>query len=681
MEAIDSVSENLGDVITIDNFVENTNNYSNLVKLEDIKLSENPIDRVTGSLIIPSKYKYINNEADFIQENYNNILEFNFPYIWKILLNVEGVVLCGSGALWPCIKTYTPNDFDLFLYGESDIVQDQIKIKKIIDIIKEYKNNIVIYMVKGVITIISYVTIQIILRNRYYSISDILNSFDISCCKVAWDGKYTYFTESAVFSITKKMNIVIPEQRSKTYEIRLKKYFDRGFALLFPNLDISTALENELHLPNLSIKFYYKKDNIAIGNIFLPILDTINLVLTKNDNDCDYDIITKSYIIDIKHNKGSIKLIEKNCQKILRDVYNFEILVSNNSEIKLTYKIIDIVPMWYYQNWIYSYIKQYIVVDYGEYILNEDFLKILIGDHYEEFAKDNCIPRIKEQLKEVNKRIYSLNILNAKIFILQKLITNVFNYIIDKYKQIYNNDIHFYIDIENNMGSSSNEDNTNTPSNEDNMGHSFVEDGIKSSVEDGIKSSVEDGIKSSVEDGIKSSVEDEIKSSVEDEIKSSVEDGIKSSVEDGIKSSVEDEIKSSVEDEIKSSVEDEIKSSVEDEIKSSIKNKKLSTINASLHPLPQSGEEWYGDYYNSVIHFSSSINNFIKHYLELANEKICPLCYQIIHYLANNISILSCGHIYHEYGTLDCEGINKWIKINNSCPECRKKKPLNIEEF
>ena len=80
--------------------------------------------------------------------------------------------------------------------------------------------------------------IQIIFR-IYLNISEILHGFDIGASAVGFDGTNVYFTSLSRFSYENQCNILDLTRRSTSYEYRLKKYFDQGFSIVLPDLDVS----------------------------------------------------------------------------------------------------------------------------------------------------------------------------------------------------------------------------------------------------------------------------------------------------------------------------------------------------------------------------------------------------------------------------------------------------------
>lgn len=80
--------------------------------------------------------------------------------------------------------------------------------------------------------------LQFILAN-YEKSCDIFKSFDFHPAKVAYDGKTTYFTETSVHAYKYMINEINEYSYSATFNHRLNKYFDNGFSIGMPELDIS----------------------------------------------------------------------------------------------------------------------------------------------------------------------------------------------------------------------------------------------------------------------------------------------------------------------------------------------------------------------------------------------------------------------------------------------------------
>lgn len=72
----------------------------------------------------------------------------------------------------------------------------------------------------------------------------VLMGFDIDCCCVGYDGSSIYAIPRSRRAINKGYNLVDLTRRSLTYEKRLNKYSQRGWAVAVPGLDWE-----KIHLP------------------------------------------------------------------------------------------------------------------------------------------------------------------------------------------------------------------------------------------------------------------------------------------------------------------------------------------------------------------------------------------------------------------------------------------------
>lgn len=453
-------------------------NIMGLTKIEDMGYSQKFINDIGGSLILPKKHiSIVNNESEIIVENkqeyFNEYCNEYFPIIYNILNNVPGVVLCGGAALWlynqSCIQTsnkiYTitrkniPKDFDLFIYESEDLSPEELEMsqnKKINDIIHIIlKDNVFTtraFIVKGVITLQLYskqilnaannICIQIILRD-YYSISEILHSFDIPCCSIGWDGKTTYLTKLAEWAIINNINVVIPKYRSNTYESRLTKYFNKKkYGILLPNLKLLKG-DKLITLPNMSIDIHHTDNNIAIADINLPAFDSLDLIYSSQEQyeEVDYDKIASDCMINLYNLIDVQKIVQKNCHTIIKYKQFFEkycyFYEKNKFYDFVKLPISKIISIQDYKKWAKSHIKKNIIYYQDEYILNEALIKEITNNDYEQFAITNNIETIKLQLEKLNENISNkkcTKIVGGKLFMLNKLISKLLEYIISIYE-------------------------------------------------------------------------------------------------------------------------------------------------------------------------------------------------------------------------------------------------------
>jgi hypothetical protein len=79
--------------------------------------------------------------------------------------------------------------------------------------------------------------VQVIFR-KYASLSEVLHGFDLGSSAVGYDGGRVFFTTLGRFAYCYGVNIVDVTRLSPTYEARLTKYLERGFAIAMPDLNI-----------------------------------------------------------------------------------------------------------------------------------------------------------------------------------------------------------------------------------------------------------------------------------------------------------------------------------------------------------------------------------------------------------------------------------------------------------
>lgn len=213
-------------------------------------------------------------------------------------LSYENVLIAG-GATMNCLlgRAWT-SDVDIFLYGLSR-EKANVKIKAILEAMynsyADYfsitkdditENEVKAHMLSAIETIRNdnCVTvrfdggqeIQIILR-LYESIGEILENFDIGSCSVGYDGDEIYFSKRGVRAYETFTNVIEPEKRSTTYEYRLLKYWNRGFKIVLPDLDVkklSTSnfkygISEVAALPYLPFSYSALKGNKIVVSNFL----------------------------------------------------------------------------------------------------------------------------------------------------------------------------------------------------------------------------------------------------------------------------------------------------------------------------------------------------------------------------------------------------------------------------
>eukprot|EP01119_Soliformovum_irregulare_P017405 TRINITY_DN516_c0_g1_i3.p1 TRINITY_DN516_c0_g1~~TRINITY_DN516_c0_g1_i3.p1 ORF type:complete len:1681 (+),score=670.06 TRINITY_DN516_c0_g1_i3:13-5055(+) len=137
---------------------------------------------------------------------------------------------------------YLSSDVDIFVYGLDDQEAANRKIEEIYTaIVESITSPAICFRSKHAVSIVSqypYRHIQIILR-MYASPAEVLMGFDVDCCSLGYDGKQVWMTPRAHRALCYQANTIDMSRRSPTYEQRLAKYAERGFAVNVPSLDRS----------------------------------------------------------------------------------------------------------------------------------------------------------------------------------------------------------------------------------------------------------------------------------------------------------------------------------------------------------------------------------------------------------------------------------------------------------
>ena len=138
-----------------------------------------------------------------------------------------------------------PNgDIDLFLHSLKDDNEASAKMRQVLVAIRKkiklshgVEKDVLFCRTANTVTIISppLRKIQVITR-LYANKHDILNSFDIDCCCVGWDGSEVLATQRCIDALRTHVNIINLEVRGDAYENRLLKYATRGFGIGVPGL-------------------------------------------------------------------------------------------------------------------------------------------------------------------------------------------------------------------------------------------------------------------------------------------------------------------------------------------------------------------------------------------------------------------------------------------------------------
>lgn len=233
------------------------NQYHETITMDNLKygdalLNMNDLDFSTTSYAID--IPHITGEMNPFMMIYKTTTQFmnqlgTSPYAFILDMDLSNVCV-GGGLCRSIILDQSINDMDLFFYG---LGNDEIinKIKQMVPhIVNVLKGEFMIINKQNtnVLELLRYVMrdnkkevthkIQFILVQNQ-DIKSMFSNFDLNSCKVAFDGANVWFNKSSYDAYKYMINIVNEEMYTTTYDLRLKKYYDNGFAIVAPGLQLN----------------------------------------------------------------------------------------------------------------------------------------------------------------------------------------------------------------------------------------------------------------------------------------------------------------------------------------------------------------------------------------------------------------------------------------------------------
>lgn len=224
-----------------------------LTQLTQEVLDQAPLSNIDKSSCITSlnvdRYQwYRYNVEETLKTFSNNLFMKNVFNLSAMMGKDAGVVLAG-GSIGSTLTRTVVADYDFFFYGVTDSVAKRF--------IKTIGNSTDVSRIErsAYAVTIHYHNqkYQFILR-LYKSIAEILLSFDIDACRMAYDGKRILTTESCLFALKNKINVVNFDRVSVSYEYRLSKYARRGFSIFVPRFSYKNVLMHKIPEVNVDRK-------------------------------------------------------------------------------------------------------------------------------------------------------------------------------------------------------------------------------------------------------------------------------------------------------------------------------------------------------------------------------------------------------------------------------------------
>ncbi len=270
----------------------------------------------------------------------------NWPKYIQDLLIFKGIVIAGGYVCNHLLGRDDPDsDIDVFFYGSVDECNATFeKIKSIWPILWPSKDmswsqneNVVNAFVK---TEDGTKQFQFITK-AFKTKESILYNFDVDSSCVLYDGTDVLFTPLSAYAYATGCNYVNSNKRciegSVNYNRRLKKYFDKGFAVAFPELNLSIS-NDDIRFQNFRKRIAESdkivKDNYKFTIVSLKELVVDNWELEKNvfttykkANGCEEKEVEQSAIIKENDPVPIMDFIFDTCTNIYNSVYTY--VVSN----------------------------------------------------------------------------------------------------------------------------------------------------------------------------------------------------------------------------------------------------------------------------------------------------------------------------------------------------------------
>lgn len=311
-----------------------------------------PIHDQNWTLNLPDDNGDVENNSTNVENNSANV-ENNSANVRNINLNVANNNVSGTAHdARQILQSFSQTDIDLFLVTRSP----ETAIKTIIELDKrirdltlpDLRNDIHVMRTEHATTWCMpkpYRNIQVIHR-LYYSIEHILLGFDLDCCCMAHDGKRVLALDRGMRSLQYRYNLVDLTRQSTTYESRLVKYAERGFAIAVPQLDFEAEIKllspklNRLLMSTTSIAFMLSEMTglqVLLTRLYLIHNKHAHCELRKflRIRASDYSSITNDKLTHVQM-KQRIRTAQRN-QTLLPFVYGknlMEVLTTNKCSVQ-----------------------------------------------------------------------------------------------------------------------------------------------------------------------------------------------------------------------------------------------------------------------------------------------------------------------------------------------------------
>lgn len=146
-------------------------------------------------------------------------------------------ILIKDGNLYQIVPHYT-GDVDIFLTGDDYLIKNEIIINILLNATNNSSSQVQISEFATTFTVDKYTPKFQVIKRVYSKVEEILAGFDLDASRVALifsqGEKEVVFLESYANAVEMGINPVVPSRQSETFNLRLVKYYSKGFRVYLP---------------------------------------------------------------------------------------------------------------------------------------------------------------------------------------------------------------------------------------------------------------------------------------------------------------------------------------------------------------------------------------------------------------------------------------------------------------
>jgi hypothetical protein len=292
----------------VDDVLPITSFNDTLYKLDNLKFNSRAFKITTYSHIV-GKLQGRTIQNDTLEKFLNKVRQEH-----DFILKLDMTNMCVMGGFNRSILLDQPvNDIDFYFVGLSaeEIPKrlDQF-VNQIMSLLAEnhkfilaYKTHTKVYEIYCIDKKTSKLVhkIQVILL-QFNNMQDLVTKSDMLPASVVFDGQQVYLTNSAHQAYKYMINVVNETKYSDIYDSRLIKYFNHGFALVLPELDIKKVQDKMLVLGKSQFSISEVKNNrIVVNNYTIGTTATEKREAMYEGSGLDYKAVLNSIVKLDKH--------------------------------------------------------------------------------------------------------------------------------------------------------------------------------------------------------------------------------------------------------------------------------------------------------------------------------------------------------------------------------------------